>query len=162
MITLRQYRPEDAPALNALALSAFDEFQDAYQDWPGFRAKIGQMAELSVQGEIIVAEQAAELLGAVVYVGPHQPKASFFQREWSVMRMLVVAPEHRGQGIAHQLIDACLYRARQDQANAIALHTSPVMKVALPLYERLGFRKIADAPPIHGVAYGIYLHTLPT
>jgi hypothetical protein len=42
----------------------------------------------------------------------------------------------------------------------IALHTSPIMSVALPMYLKMGFAKAYDAPPIFGVAYAVYTKAL--
>lgn len=44
----------------------------------------------------------------------------------------------------------------------IALHTSPIMTVALPMYLRMGFEYARDAPHLHGVPYRIYLKRLDT
>ena len=51
-------------------------------------------------------------------------------------------------------------RARRDGSPVIALHTSPIMAVALPMYLRMGFRLARDAPPIYGVPYAVYLKQL--
>ena len=45
-------------------------------------------------------------------------------------------------------------------APVIALHTSPIMTVALPLYLRMGFVKAYDVPPIFGVPYAVYTKAL--
>jgi ribosomal protein S18 acetylase RimI-like enzyme len=74
--------------------------------------------------------------------------------------MLVVDPTTRGRGLGRALTDACIARARRDGATVIALHTSPIMTVALPMYRRLGFEQVREAPPIHGVAYAVYLKSL--
>jgi hypothetical protein len=34
------------------------------------------------------------------------------------------------------------------------------MAVAMPMHARMGFERIADAPPIHGVKYGVFLKKL--
>ena len=47
-------------------------------------------------------------------------------------------------------------RAKRDSCPAIGLHTSTIMEVALSMYIRLGFEKMKDIPPIHGVPYAIY------
>jgi GNAT superfamily N-acetyltransferase len=157
MFTLRDFGAADAAAVNALGVAAFEAYRDAYSDWPGFRSRIAAMAALAATGEIIVAEQDGRLVGAVVYIGPGKPKNDFFQAEWPIMRMLVVAPEAQGQGVGRALAHECIRRARRDGASVFALHTSALMRVALPMYERMGFRRHADAPAIHGVSYGIYL-----
>ena len=157
---LRNFLPVDAQRIDELALAAFEQFKDAYTDWPVFSTKISNMSGLSATGEIIVAELGGKLLGAVAYIGPGKDKAAFFRPEWPVMRMLVVAPNARGQGIGKALAEACLSRARRDGAEVFALHTSELMHVALPMYQRMGFQWHAAAPDIHGVRYGVYLKAL--
>src|SRR3954454_8483913 len=124
MPLLRDYVPSDSAQVNALAVRAFEQFKDAYQDWPAFRAKIGNMSALADVGELIVAEVDGEIVGAVAYVGHGAAKAEFFRAEWPIMRMLVVAPDSRGRGIGRALAAECLARARRDGASVFALHTS--------------------------------------
>lgn len=159
-MNLRTYHPVDAPRIDELAVTAFEQFKDAYTDWPVFRTRLSCMSALSETGEIIVAELDGAIAGAVAYIGPGKEKAAFFQPEWPVMRMLVVAPEARGRGIGKALAEACLARAVRDGANVFALHTSELMHVALPMYQRMGFKWLAPAPDIHGVKYGVYLKQL--
>lgn len=160
MPVIRDFLQSDTTPVNALAISAFEQFKDAYQDWPAFRAKIGNMSALAEVGEVIVAEVEGRIVGAVAYVGPGAPKAAFFRPEWPIMRMLVVAPDSRGHGIGRALAEECLRRARRDRASVFALHTSELMQVALPMYQRMGFKWTASAPPIHGVEYGVYVKEL--
>ena len=65
-----------------------------------------------------------------------------------------------GQGLGRQLTEECIRRARRDGAAAIALHTSPIMQVALAMYLRLGFVPARETPPVFGVPYRIYLKRL--
>jgi ribosomal protein S18 acetylase RimI-like enzyme len=160
MHVIRDFHQVDAAQINALALLAFEQFKDAYEDWPSFQTKIGNMASLAEAGEIIVAEDEGRIVGAVAYVGPGVPKADFFRPEWPIMRMLVVAPEVRGLGIGRALAEECISRARRDGASEFALHTSELMQVALPMYQRMGFQWVSGTPAIHGVEYGVYLKDL--
>jgi len=155
--TLRDYAEPDRTLVNALALEAFEQFKHEYDDWPTFRSKISDMAALAGSGEIIVATLGEQLIGAVAYVGPDKPRAAFFRPEWPIMRMLVVSPSARGQGVGRALAEECLRRARRDHAKYFALHTSPIMSVALPMYLRMGFQLHANVPPIHGVEYNVYI-----
>jgi ribosomal protein S18 acetylase RimI-like enzyme len=118
------------------------------------------MAALAESAELIVARVDGRVAGAVAYVGPGKEKAPFFSREWPVLRMLVVDPEFRGRGIGRALAQECIRRAVRDKAPLIALHTSRIMKVALSLYERMGFRYLREAPAICGVPYGVYVLAL--
>jgi ribosomal protein S18 acetylase RimI-like enzyme len=74
--------------------------------------------------------------------------------------MLVVKPARRGHGIGRLLTEECIHRARRDNSSIIALHTTPIMTVALAMYLRMGFAKLRDAPDIYGVPYGVYTKTL--
>lgn len=159
---LRNFRPSDAISVNRLALLAFEQFRDEYSDWEGFSRHIGSLASLSESGELIVASDQDRIVGAVLYVGPHKPKGEFFSVEWSILRMLVVDPTHRGQGVGHLLTQECINRAQLDNASVIALHTSPIMKIALHMYQRMGFAKVKDIEPICGVEYALYKLDLKT
>jgi GNAT superfamily N-acetyltransferase len=159
-IRLRDYQREDAEDLNRMAVAAFDQFRDHYDDWPAMRAGLSKMSGLSASGEVIIAELQSEIAGAVAYFGPDSPKAAFFEQRWPIIRMLVVDPAFRGHGIGRALSEACMARARRDKALVIALHTSPIMSVALPMYLKMGFVKAHDAPPIFGVAYAVYTRAL--
>src|SRR5438105_10740391 len=153
--TIRDYRASDAEELNRIAVAAFSQFQDSYEDWPAMRAIVSKASSLSEIGEVIIAESEGRLAGGVAYFGPDVAKAPFFDPAWLVIRMLVVDPDCRGKGIGRSLTDECIARAQRDHAPVIALHTSPIMTVALPMYLRMGFAKVQDAPPLFGVPYAV-------
>ncbi|MDI3562300.1 GNAT family N-acetyltransferase [Bradyrhizobium sp. Arg816] len=157
---LRDYQPADAEAIVRVALAAFAQFERHYSDWPLFAIHVAKMPELAKTGEIIVAEDGGQIVGAVAYVGPQAPKPAFFDPAWPVIRMLVVDPAARGKGIGRQLTEECLRRAERDQSPAIALHTTPIMTVALPMYQRMGFTRVREAPDILGVPYAVYVKAL--
>jgi ribosomal protein S18 acetylase RimI-like enzyme len=160
--TLRDFRAADAAEVDRVALAAFEQFRAHYTDWPAMAANVSRMSSLADQSEIVVAEREGRIVGAVAYVGAGRPKAAHFDRSWPIIRLLVVKPQSRGGGVGRALTEECVRRAKRDGAGAIALHTSPIMTVALPLYLRMGFRRLRDAPPLHGVPYGIYLKELST
>ncbi|SCB55959.1 Ribosomal protein S18 acetylase RimI [Bradyrhizobium shewense] len=157
---LRDYQPADADAIVRVALAAFAEFEQHYSDWPLFTANVAKMPQLAKAGEIIVAEDGGEIVGAVAYVGAQAPKPEFFDPAWPVIRMLVVDPCARGKGVGRQLTEECLRRAERDRSPVIALHTTQIMTVALPMYLRMGFAKVSDAPDILGVPYAVYVKAL--
>lgn len=149
--------PADAAAVNAVAVAAFSQYRSLYDDWDRLVAGVGATADLHGDGEIIVAEGGdGSIAGAVAYFGPNAPKADMFAPEWPIIRMLVVDPARRGAGIGWALTEACMARARRDGARVIALHTSPVMAVALRMYLRLGFALVRQVPDRFSVPYGVY------
>jgi ribosomal protein S18 acetylase RimI-like enzyme len=157
MMLVRPYAPSDRGAVNAVARAAFAQYAHDYQDWPSFIEGIARMAELAADADILVAEQDGVIAGAVAHVGPGRPRSAIFPPEWSVIRMLVVDPQRRGQGAGRALVAGCLRLAQQAGAPAVGLHTSPIMASALRMYEALGFVRDADLPPIRGVPYGRYV-----
>ena len=158
--SFRNFKPSDADAVNRLALRAFEEFSNDYTDWENFAEKVATMSSLSECGELIIAEADGQIIGAVAYVAPHRPKPVFFATDWAILRMLVVEPAYRGHGMGRRLTQECIDRARRDGAPLIALHTSPIMQVALPMYRRMGFEFFCEVPAINGVPYGIYTKRL--
>ena len=154
---LRDYRPSDQAALDGVAVAAFSQFMNQYDNWPAMAASVSSMSSLAAAAELIVAEESGDVVGGVAYVPPHASKAPFFDPAWPVIRMLVVDPLARGRGIGRALTEECVARARRDRSPVVALHTTPMMSVALPLYLRMGFECVRDAPPIHGVPYSVYV-----
>jgi ribosomal protein S18 acetylase RimI-like enzyme len=159
-VRLLDFCEADAADVNRVALAAFDQYKSHYADWPAMASTVGRMATLAGTAEIIVAMLDDEIVGAVAYVPPGRAKAPYFDRAWPVIRMLVVDPNHRGRGTGRALTEDCLARARRDGSAVIALHTSPIMTVALSMYLRMGFKLIREAPAIYGVLYGVYLKNL--
>ncbi|HEX4196810.1 MAG TPA: GNAT family N-acetyltransferase [Caulobacteraceae bacterium] len=152
---IRRARDDDAAAIDQVALAAFAQYRDAYSDWAVFSRGVGAMS--AIEAELIVAERDGGVCAAVGYVGPGLPKPAFFEPDWPAIRMLVVDPEARGQGLGRRLAEACIERARADAAPLIALHTSPIQQVALAMYQRMGFREHRPIAPIFGVPYAVYL-----
>src|SRR4051794_33772257 len=136
------------------------EFEPHFSDWPLFNANVAKMPRLAKTGEIIVAEDDGRIVGAVAYIGPQAAKPAFFEPAWPVIRMLVVDPAARGKSIGRQLTEECFRRAERDQAAVVALHTTPIMTVALPMYLRMGFARVREAPDILGVPYAVYVKAL--
>ena len=160
LFLIRDFHANDSAVVGSVAIAAFTQFRDFYSDWPTFRQRVESMGSLSETGEIVVATVMDEVVGAVAYIGPGKQKQDFFRQEWPIMRLLVVNPTVRGLGVGKALAEECIQRAVRDGATVFALHTSPIMKVALPMYLRMGFEYVCDAPPIFGVPYSVYLKSL--
>ena len=165
--TLRDFRPEDAAAVNRVALAAFGEFREHYADWDGAAEHLARAAELAGVGDVVVAcaesrpetglETVVEaVVGVVTYLGPQSRGTRSATPEWAAIRMLAVDPAYRGWGIGRALTEECLRRARRDGAAVVALHTSALMRVALPMYIRMGFELFYQVPPGRGEPYGVY------
>jgi GNAT superfamily N-acetyltransferase len=155
--TLRDFCEVDSREIDRLAVRAFHEYSSCYDDWPAMVAAYERMSDLAKTGEIVVAETSGNIVGAVAYIPAHRVKPRYFETAWPVIRSLVVDPNNRGGGIGRALTQECIDRAIRDKSRVIALHTSAIMTVALPLYLRMGFEWHHDAPPVYGVPYAVYL-----
>ena len=126
IVIIRDFREADGPSLNRVALAAFSQFQGQYSDWPAMADGVSRMSQLASNGEIIVGECHGRIVGGVVYVPGGHPKAAYFDQSCPIIRMLVVAPSARGQGIGRRLTEECIVRARRDKAPLIG-HTTKIM-----------------------------------
>jgi len=161
---IREAEPRDFESINTLAVQAWQALKPGYdpEQWSGLIAAIGRTSGLAEKGILLVAVQDGQIYGSVGYMPPFASNPEIFPENWPSIRMLVTAPEAQGQGIGRRLTQACIDRAKADQAPYLGLHTSSIMTVALPLYLKMGFLKDKDLPPIAGAPYGRYALKLST
>ncbi len=158
--TIRDFRPDDAPAVNRVALEAWDQYATVFNNWTRMAGFFGNVASLAHDLQLVVAELEGSVVGCVGYVPPYAKREEMFPPEWAIIRMLSVAPEARGRGLGRRLSQECIARAQRDNARVIGLHTSPAMEVALPLYLRMGFVLERSIPDRNGIPYALYKLTL--
>ena len=159
-IQIRNFHPNERDAVDAVVRGAWAELIDLMPQGDQLAARLGSLTEHADQSEVIVAELNGQIVGTVGYVGAHQPKPDFFQPDWPMVRMLSVAPGHRGLGLGKQLLEECIARAKRDDAPVLALHTTAVMKAAQRLYFELGFEQIKELPLLFGVPCALYTKAL--
>jgi ribosomal protein S18 acetylase RimI-like enzyme len=160
--TIHSATSHDAAAINQLCVEAYEEYAGAIgpANWQQLHVVLSHAADLSSAGELLVAEEDKGLLGVVLYIPPGRSEGDSASLEWASIRMLAVRPAARGRGIGRQLTEACIDRAKRDDAAAIGLTTAEMMRVAQPMYERMGFRKVAELGRRFGVAEARYVLTL--
>jgi GNAT superfamily N-acetyltransferase len=141
---IRTARAPDDDAVREVTLAAYQEYAAVMQEhWENYRQSILATLANVYPAEQIVAEQGDTLVGTVllfpagtVLTTPDGVSVTLALPE---IRLLAVAPAVRGQGIGAALIKECLQRARQAGAKAVTLHTTDLMRVAMQMYERMGF-----------------------
>ncbi|TDC71038.1 GNAT family N-acetyltransferase [Actinomadura sp. GC306] len=96
-------------------------------------------ADRAAKSDLLVAEIAGELVGAVAYCGPGSPYAEVAGPDEAEFRMLAVREKARGEGAGTAMVRACIDRARASGLAGLVLSTQANMVAAQRMYERLGF-----------------------
>jgi putative acetyltransferase len=100
------------------------------------------------QGRLLLAESEGQLAGCVALHG--------IEPGICEMKRLYLRPEFRGKGRGRALAERIIAEARQIGYRRMRLDTvEPVMKDAVAMYHRLGFKEIASycANPMAGTLY---------
>jgi putative acetyltransferase len=100
------------------------------------------------EGRLLLVEYEGELAGCVA-LRPREPGIC-------EMKRLYLRPQFRGKGIGSILAECIIAEAREIGYRRMRLDTvEPVMKDAVAMYRRLGFKKIAPycSNPIAGALY---------
>jgi ribosomal protein S18 acetylase RimI-like enzyme len=150
---IRDFQDKDRHAVDSVVLAAWQELSTLMPGWPELVTQLGALTRRAAESEVIVAELDGQIVGAVGYVGPNQPKPDIFEPHWPIVRLLSVAPEGRAKGLGSRLLAECVARAVRDGAECLALHTTPVMAAAQRLYQREGFEVLRQLPDRFGVPY---------
>ncbi len=144
-MNIRDAEDADRDAIRDVTLSAYEEYAAAMPPplWEGYRqSMVDTLADVRPAAQI-VAEQDGGIIGTVLLYPAgsmlNTPDGATITRRWPEVRLLAVAPPARGRGVGAALMDECVRRARLSGAGALTLHTADIMRVAMRMYERMGF-----------------------
>jgi ribosomal protein S18 acetylase RimI-like enzyme len=145
---IRDARSAERSAVRELTLRAYAEYARIMDPvtWAGLEGAIHAALDSDAPAERIVADDHGTLIGSV-FLFPPAAKAygeMLAELSWPEVRLVSVAPEARGRGVARALMDECLRRARSSGAKAIGLHTSRSMQAAMQMYKRMGFVRVPE------------------
>jgi GNAT superfamily N-acetyltransferase len=147
-LTIRDLRPEEGPALGQLLVRVYSQLPGfpSPEEQPGYYrmlSEIGRFAERPGARVLAALLPDDTLVGGVVYFGDmaHYGSGGLAPTltDCSGIRLLGIAPEHRGVGAGKALTQACIDLARAQGHREVVLHTTQAMRTAWGMYERLGF-----------------------
>ncbi|ANZ38230.1 GNAT family N-acetyltransferase [Lentzea guizhouensis] len=156
-LLIRPAREADLAAVGALTLSAYRG--DGLLVSESYGEQLTDAATRHRDAELLVAvDDDGEVLGSVTVALPGTPFAEISAPGEVEFRMLAVSPAARGRGVGEALVHAVCNRALAAGATRVVLSSSPAMRSAHRLYERLGFARAPerDWSPLPGVVLVAY------
>lgn len=155
MHTIARATPADFHAIGELNVNAYAEFAGRLPagGWEMMQRNLRNIGERSQTAEFLACRQGEALVGSVAYCPPGKGDVAIFRQDMAAVLLLAVHPDCRGQGVARALTEACIARARQDQAASIGLFTSELMLAAQALYRSLGFQMESELPSRQGIRF---------
>jgi ribosomal protein S18 acetylase RimI-like enzyme len=143
--TVRDARPDERAAVRDLTLRAYREFESVMDpaSWAGLDGAVRAALASTGRADCIVAEERGLVIGSVMLYEPNAAAYGDLAQavECPEVRLVAVAPEARGRGVARALMEECIRRARARGAEWLGLHTSRSMRTAMALYARMGFER---------------------
>jgi len=148
--TIRPAAPSEHAALGRLLVDAYQRLPgmpDAHAQ-PAYYARLADVATRAANPAITVFAAVADdgtLAGSVDFIADvahyHSGADLAAHAGAAGIRLLAVAPAHRGAGLGRALTERCLDEARARGKPDVVLHTTRAMATAWRMYERLGFTR---------------------
>jgi GNAT superfamily N-acetyltransferase len=140
---IRDARDDERDVIRDLVLRAYAEFESIMEPsaWRSLSAAVHSGLRSEVPVERIVADDNGTVIGsAMLYAAASNVYLDESRKlPWPEVRLVSVAPEARGRGVARALMNECVRRARAAGATALGIHTSRSFQTALKLYRDMGF-----------------------
>ncbi len=147
-VAIREARPDEYAEAGRVTAEAYREFvQPGEAAWEEYLSHLAAVAERAERTTILVAVEDGQILGTAtlelhgrvdeVEDGPLAPGEAH-------IRMLGVAADARGRGVARALMAACEERARQHGRVVMTLNTTHRMAGAQHMYAALGYERGPD------------------
>jgi predicted N-acetyltransferase YhbS len=143
-VSVRDAEPSEHHAIRGVLELAYRQFASGLPPaiYEGYIADVLDLDARARAGQLLVAEQAGQIVGTVTFYQEARAQGFGWPPGWAGLRALGVDPAARGHGVGRLLMEACLDRARRAGATVLCLHTAEIMAEAVSLYEAMGFRRV--------------------
>ena len=151
VLRIREAGADDHAAVEVVTLAAYEQYASVLPAplWTAYRANIlaalaeappGRGARCPPRGPPLPRSAPRPAGTAMTEPGT--------DREWRIgepeVRLLAVPPAGRGRGVGRRLMEECIRRTRAAGTATMTLHTTDMMRAAMTLYERMGFRRAPE------------------
>ena len=136
MITIRDLRKEDNPALAKVVKDTLAEFGANHPNTVYYDPTTDALFEVfqTPRSKYFLAELNNKIVGG----GGIYPTDGLPADTCELVKMYLL-PEARGHGLGRTLIEKCIEAATENGFKKIYLETMPELKQALSVYEKFGF-----------------------
>jgi ribosomal protein S18 acetylase RimI-like enzyme len=164
-LEIREVRDSEKVSAGAATALAYREFApDGSPQYAEYLVRIADVAARSARAIVLVALNHGIVAGSATLEVDRRFEFDDTEPlglDEAHLRMLGVAPEHRGRGIARGLVIACADLAAQRGKARLTLDTTARMEAAQALYTRLGFQRAGAHHTPSGLELIHYEATLP-
>ncbi|MDZ5076630.1 N-acetyltransferase [Nesterenkonia sp. HG001] len=153
-VVIRPARAEEHDRIAEITLGAYVEGGHLPPDDP-YTAQLTDVASRAAHGELLVAEVDGVAAASTVIARPGDELAELAAPGEMEFRMLAVAPDFQGRGIARTLVRHLIGRAEAEGAENLVLCSLVSMTAAHALYRSEGFveapaRDLVITREVHG------------
>jgi N-acetylglutamate synthase-like GNAT family acetyltransferase len=149
---IRNAQPEEFEQIGQLMVSVYSNLQNFPKpdEQPAYYTMLANVGDLINKPgtEILVAESAKKIVGAVVYFADMQFYGSggiaTQEKNTAGFRLLAVDMQARGTGVGKALTLECVRKAKAQARRQVIIHTTMAMQNAWQMYERIGFKRSED------------------
>jgi len=136
MVTIRDLRKEDNPALAKVVRDTLAEFGANHPNTVYYDPTTDTLFEVfqTTRSKYFLAELGNKIVGG----GGIFPTDGLPEDTCELVKMYLL-PEARGHGLGRILIEKCIEAAAENGFKKIYLETMPELKQALSVYEKFGF-----------------------
>lgn len=160
-MNFRKATKNDLKQLKALGLISWSQFKNELTslNWKILYKTLNDdetYNELLQNSECIICENEANKIIGMAFLIPKGNPTDIYDKKWCHLRFVSVNPEYRDNGIGEKLTQLCIEFALKNNEQIMALHTSEIMKSAIHIYEKIGFKVFKELEPRLGVKYWLY------
>ncbi|TAD92462.1 MAG: GNAT family N-acetyltransferase [Bacteroidetes bacterium] len=157
-IIIRPIQPEDNAALATIIRSSLEEFGANHPGTVYFDPTTDNLSALFNRSDafyVVAHYQHKVVGGAGIFPTEGLPSGVV-----ELVKLYLIA-EVRGIGLGKKLMEICMAWAAANGANKVYLETMPELKIAVPMYEKLGFLHL-DGPMGNTGHFGCAIQMLKT